>query len=589
MVDIAAQLTLTASGPAIDPAAILGAETADSQAFGAILAGQVAGSVQANADTGTPATPLPPFPAPAGNRQPGGKILPGAAQILPDAAPLGVEAPAAQILPTIAAISAVRLVSTPSLTKLVPQPHVPAEGASDTAADISAPKPAEASPVHGLIKMLTAALKGQRPTAAPAEEAQEAAEKPGAATAGAEADTSAQAASTDALVLPTLQFVVPVAAAVAVAGPLQTGTSETRDAVSGRAVPTPAAVVPPQADAAVREQIQPALAQLAPVQQVPTQQVSPQQVSGQPVPAQAVPASVSVLAEAPAVPVLPTPPALTVAPVAGISVAAVTLVTAPALPTGQTVSVRVKVAAPTADKDGSILTGERPAAAQPSLADPALTAETPIVASRTAPTIRAILAERVAIDPTIALATADGQPSLAAAPSVTSAPAAPVPTTGAPIVEMPRQDFAALVERLVEARNAAVPQSTHASLNHAEFGQVSLHFEQDGGDLKVAMSSADPDFARAAQAAQAAQPTTPAERQNFTADTNSRGQSQNQSPSANSSSQSHHQATDRDSERSDHQGRNAQGRNSRGGDNSSNPSPRWAGRDQPQTRGGIFA
>jgi hypothetical protein len=158
---------------------------------------------------------------------------------------------------------------------------------------------------------------------------------------------------------------------------------------------------------------------------------------------------------------------------------------------------------------------------------------------------------------------------------------------------MPRQDFAALVDRLVEARSASAPQSTHASLVHAEFGQVSLQFQQDGSDLTVAMSSADPDFARAAQSAQAAQAVLPAERQNHTADANQRGQGQGSpqfpAQTASSSSQSHHDASGRGAERSDQQGRNSQSRNPRGGNESSNPSPRWTDRDQSQSRGGIFA
>jgi hypothetical protein len=150
---------------------------------------------------------------------------------------------------------------------------------------------------------------------------------------------------------------------------------------------------------------------------------------------------------------------------------------------------------------------------------------------------------------------------------------------------MPRQDFAALVERLVEARNAAAPASTHASITHAEFGQVSLHFQQDGNDLKVGMSSADPGFAAAVQAAM------PAERQNTNTDTQQRGQSSNQSQSqsASTSSNSNHEASgQRGTDTADQQGGRGQGRNSRGGTNNSNPSQRWTG-EQPQSRGGIFA
>lgn len=62
-------------------------------------------------------------------------------------------------------------------------------------------------------------------------------------------------------------------------------------------------------------------------------------------------------------------------------------------------------------------------------------------------------------------------------------------------------DFAALVDRLVEARDAAMPQTVRAAINHAEFGQVSLRFDQGDSGLTVAMTSADPDFARAVQSA----------------------------------------------------------------------------------------
>ena len=72
------------------------------------------------------------------------------------------------------------------------------------------------------------------------------------------------------------------------------------------------------------------------------------------------------------------------------------------------------------------------------------------------------------------------------------------------------QDFAALVDRLVEARAAArsnaSPQVVEASISHAQFGQVGLRFEQGADGLSVSMSSADPEFNRAAQVAIAAQP-----------------------------------------------------------------------------------
>jgi hypothetical protein len=85
--------------------------------------------------------------------------------------------------------------------------------------------------------------------------------------------------------------------------------------------------------------------------------------------------------------------------------------------------------------------------------------------------------------------------------SQTAAPVTSAPTTNA--VGQTGHDFATLVDRLVEARDAASPNSVHAAITHSEFGQVSLRFDQDANGLSVAMSSADPEFARAVQASSA--------------------------------------------------------------------------------------
>lgn len=62
-------------------------------------------------------------------------------------------------------------------------------------------------------------------------------------------------------------------------------------------------------------------------------------------------------------------------------------------------------------------------------------------------------------------------------------------------------DFAALVDRLVAAREAVQPHSVSIALPHAEFGHVSLRFHRDEAGLSVSMASPDPDFARAASLA----------------------------------------------------------------------------------------
>jgi hypothetical protein len=63
------------------------------------------------------------------------------------------------------------------------------------------------------------------------------------------------------------------------------------------------------------------------------------------------------------------------------------------------------------------------------------------------------------------------------------------------------QDFSALVDRLVEARESARTGSVNLSVMHSDFGEVSLRFNHDNGNLSVAMASRDPDFARAVNAA----------------------------------------------------------------------------------------
>jgi hypothetical protein len=95
---------------------------------------------------------------------------------------------------------------------------------------------------------------------------------------------------------------------------------------------------------------------------------------------------------------------------------------------------------------------------------------------------------------------AELQPMLAmrdAQPVVTSSPQ----TAPAAIAQPSGHDFAALIDRLVEAREGSAPQSVEAAVSHTDFGQVSLRFDHDDNGLTVAMTSADPDFAPAVQAA----------------------------------------------------------------------------------------
>lgn len=65
-------------------------------------------------------------------------------------------------------------------------------------------------------------------------------------------------------------------------------------------------------------------------------------------------------------------------------------------------------------------------------------------------------------------------------------------------------DFATLVDRLSEAREAASPQIVRTALQHAEFGRVSLQFRHDDANLSVTMANADPAFNSAVHSAVAA-------------------------------------------------------------------------------------
>jgi hypothetical protein len=63
------------------------------------------------------------------------------------------------------------------------------------------------------------------------------------------------------------------------------------------------------------------------------------------------------------------------------------------------------------------------------------------------------------------------------------------------------QDFGALVDRLVAAREASHHGAVSASLLHDDFGRVDLRFAPDAGGLSVGLRSLDPQFTPAVQAA----------------------------------------------------------------------------------------
>jgi hypothetical protein len=112
---------------------------------------------------------------------------------------------------------------------------------------------------------------------------------------------------------------------------------------------------------------------------------------------------------------------------------------------------------------------------------------------------------------------ADAAPTPAASSTLTAPAAAPqAPGTLAQIAapaappahQNPGESFAAVVDRLMAARDAARAdnpvQPVAVNLRHAEFGEVSVRFEHRADGLSVALASPDPDFARAVQAATSA-------------------------------------------------------------------------------------
>lgn len=99
----------------------------------------------------------------------------------------------------------------------------------------------------------------------------------------------------------------------------------------------------------------------------------------------------------------------------------------------------------------------------------------------------------VGLQSPLAAALTDGEPI-----SAPQAAATPAQTATPPLA---RHDFAAMVDRLIEARDLAGAQPATMTLRHDDFGAVSLRFRSGDDGLTVTMASPDPDFARAVNAA----------------------------------------------------------------------------------------
>ena len=136
-------------------------------------------------------------------------------------------------------------------------------------------------------------------------------------------------------------------------------------------------------------------------------------------------------------------------------------------------------------------------------------------------------------------------------------------------------DFVTLVDRLIAAREAAGAQLVSLALDHAEFGKVSLRFEQGEAGLTVAMTSPDPDFARAVSAAIPAEPAFTDEQRPPAAHSGSNRQEPGGTASGDTLSQP--------------RGGAGQDRRDDRGTLRANPGQTPRGRDEPSRRSGIFA
>lgn len=172
-----------------------------------------------------------------------------------------------------------------------------------------------------------------------------------------------------------------------------------------------------------------------------------------------------------------------------------------------------------AARDGEMKLQADPAAALPENTDePAKPAAQTANAPKDQATMRLPLARQIRIDlaqdakPNVTSAAAESRGNERTMPASALSPATPL-TLGdgampaqahnaariaapAPAMAQPH-DFGALVDRLVEAREAARPQTVSVDVMHSDFGEVSLRFSHDERGLTVSMANRDPEFARA--------------------------------------------------------------------------------------------
>jgi hypothetical protein len=194
--------------------------------------------------------------------------------------------------------------------------------------------------------------------------------------------------------------------------------------------------------------------------------------------------------------------------------------------------------------------------------------------------LAAPIGRRAAPEVSLALpiaAAADNEIKAEVAPGLASGTSAlqPAPLAAAtPAPALRPHDFTALIDRLSAAREAVAPQAVSITVSHQEFGPVRLNFRPEDAGLNVTVSSADPDFARAAAAAPApVLPVMPSEPGGSALQQRSEGGSAQSGPGSEGFAQSRGGSSDR---------REGQGQHH------SSPAQRGTAERQPARRG-IFA
>lgn len=271
----------------------------------------------------------------------------------------------------------------------------------------------------------------------------------------------------------------------------------------------------------------------------------------------------------------------------------------PVTPAPVAAAVAVQAAEPVAVEFAPASSGKAPLAAAPVL--PAEIAA-PLLQTDAAPAPAMSAQDRVALRLPAAPGRQEGEASQSAAPAhrteepsveaaqpaasrAMAAPAAlplaaPAPTHGhagsqAPATVETPADFAQIVDRLVAARDAVAPAEVRVTLDHAQFGKVSVGFTLDASGMNVTLAAADPEFARAVEAAAPFTPPVTSEAPQVTASSPARG---GDLPATLSGQQGQQP------------GRQQQPADPRAGTAQANPSNRTPDSEARNTRGrGIFA